>query len=333
MLDASAVARPLAAFGGSGAIYAPGSPRSPLSAEQVAAATLEQLAQHYAPIYVQGHEPAKAGKYAWPVEDDSIGRAYLIRRPNGKLATQIDTGRPTVYAFAEKRRLGDREHVQLTYTVWYPRHPRTKKVDIEAADIDSGVLRLTLDGQNRPLFYETVLACGCYHKVFVESVVEAEARRVYGQPVKGKKFAVEKPASMALDWEVAGEVRTPPDGPCAPVVFVSGGEHRVVGLQSSAGFRWPDPARTVWPYRLAGYRELMAAPVDDGAETAPIFNSNDDQQVWGADRMERFIFMWIGTNDAGHPRRDDQILLHFDQSKWRNPQNYQRYLRLPPGTL
>jgi hypothetical protein len=43
--------------------------------------------------------------------------------------------------------------------------------------------------------------------------------------------------------------------------------------------------------------------------------------------------MFIGTDDAGHPRRDDEILLHFDQSHWKDPDNYQKHLRLPPGIL
>ena len=87
------------------------------------------------------------------------------------------------------------------------------------------------------------------------------------------------------------------------------------------------------PYRLAAYDELTAAPIVGSGETAAIFNAANDEQVWGADRLERFIFMWIGTDDAGHPRRDDQILLHFDQSRWKDPENYHRYLRLPPGVL
>ncbi len=334
MLDATAVYRPIESVGGAGVIYAPPAAHERWSAAQVASATPEQLARYYAPILVQGHlSPQHDEPYRWPPEVDSIGRPFLVRLPNGRLRTEIDVSQPTVYALAERRRLGTHDHVQLTYTVWYPRRPRTKAIDIEAAHIDSGVLRITLDEQNVPLLYETVLACGCYHKAFVEDRVEAAAREYFGPPERGKHFSVEKNVPGRIDWEVAGLVDTPTYEPVGPVVFVSAGEHRVQGLHSANGFRWPENAQAVVPYRLADYRELLSVPIAGTSELGSIFNAADDQQVFGADRLERFIFMWIGTDDAGHPRRNDQILLHFDQSAWMDPTNYNRYLRLPPGLL
>ncbi len=169
--------------------------------------------------------------------------------------------------------------------------------------------------------------------MFVESWIEDQARRAYHAPEDGKKYVVEHDAPRALDWEVAGLVYTPPDRVAPPVVFVNAGEHHVEGLHSSAEFHWPQNSSTVRPYRLAPYDELYRVPIASSNKTASIFNSNNDQQVLGADRMEKYIFMWIGTDDAGHPRRNDEILLHFDQSHWMDPQNYSRYLRLPPGVL
>ena len=212
MLGPDALSRPLAAVGDQGVTYAMGQPRPPLSPAQLATAAPRDLAMYYAPIYVQGYGPThehKDSPYHWSHDDDSIGRATLERKSNGKLVTRIDVAQPTVYVIEDQRRLGDNEHLQLTYVVWYPRRPRTKKIDIEAAEIDSGVVRITLDRNHQPIFYETVLACGCYHKVFVESRVEAAARAAFGQPESGKKFVVEKSTPYKIDWEVAGVVDTP----------------------------------------------------------------------------------------------------------------------------
>jgi hypothetical protein len=41
----------------------------------------------------------------------------------------------------------------------------------------------------------------------------------------------------------------------------------------------------------------------------------------------------MGVDDAGHPRANDQIKMHFDQSTWSDPTIYEHNLRLPPGTL
>lgn len=333
MLEPSAVKHPIEAIGGAGVIYTPPASGELWTPAKLAAASPEELAYYYAPIYVQGHQVPGHGRFRWPVASDSIGQPFLVRRSDGSLTTEVDVSRPTVYVITERRALGTHEHVQLTYTLWFPEHPRTKALDIEAAHIDSGVVRITLDAQNAPLFYETVLACGCYHKVFMESRVEAAAAQYFGPPQRKKEYAVERNVLAKIDWEVAGLVDTPVEQPTRPVLFTSAGEHRWVGLYSSAHLRLPDDGRYVVPYRLADYGELQAVPVAGTGETGSIFNAADDQQVFGADRLERFIFMWIGTDDAGHPRRNDQILLHFDQSSWSDPTIYHRYLRLPPGIL
>jgi hypothetical protein len=41
----------------------------------------------------------------------------------------------------------------------------------------------------------------------------------------------------------------------------------------------------------------------------------------------------IGVDNAGHPRALDQIKLHFDQSTWSDTTIYNRFMRLPEGTL
>jgi len=333
MVPATAVMAPLESVEGQGTVYSPPSANENWPAAQVAAATSDQLLYYYSPILVQGQGPKPGEKYQWSTEDDSIGKASLSVNEKGLLVTQIDTSQPTVYGFAKQSPLGTASHTQLTYVVWYPRHPRTKIVDVEAAPIDSGVLRITLDQQNQPLFYESVLACGCYHKVFAESWVETSAIQAYGPPERGKHFSLEKNSSMKLDWEVAGLVNTPRDMPTRPVVFVSAGEHRNIGIHSASSFNWAASSNRTRPYRLAPYQELTSVPIAGTVQQASIFNAENDQQVLGADRLEKYIFMWIGTDDAGHPRRDDEILLHFDQAQWNDPANFQNYLRVPPGLL
>jgi hypothetical protein len=67
--------------------------------------------------------------------------------------------------------------------------------------------------------------------------------------------------------------------------------------------------------------------------TAPFFDMDSGGKVWGAQRKERFIFSVLGVDDAGHPRANDQIKLHFDQSTWDDTSIYEKFLRLPAGTL
>jgi hypothetical protein len=309
MLDQGAVEDPLKAVGGDGVVFSPKGRDQPLSRRQLASASPQQLVAYYSPVFVQQRVNTKAQRYPF------VG------------------GPPKVYAIYQKRSLVGHDHIQLTYTAWYPAHARMKSFDVEEADIDSCVVRVTLDAQNVPLFYETIAACGCFHKAFVQKRVELAAARSFGPPEKGKKYSVERTLKDDIDWEVAGVVDEPEDRPRRPVVFVKAGDHKVLGMGSEARLRVPRQAE-VHPYDLVEYSELYAVPVDGSQEKAPFFDLGQGGKVWGAERKkERFFMKFLGVDHAGQPRANDQIKMHFDQSTWGDGTIYERFLRLPPGTL
>jgi hypothetical protein len=332
MLEPEALDDPIQAVGGDGTVFAPGEEGAPRGREQLAAAAPEVLVSYYAPVFVQQRARGRGQPPPYPPEYDTIGTARLSREPGGKLKSYV-AGPPTVYAIYKKVRIGGHDHVQVTYTAWYPAHPRMKALDLEAADVDSCVLRLTLDADNAPLFYETIAACGCFHKVFVARRVEEAARQAYGPPEAGKKFAVERSVADAIDWEVAGVVDEPRETPRRPVVFLKAGEHKVIGLGSAARLRVP-PAAERYAYEMTSYADLYEVPVDGGTERAAFFDMENGGKVRGAERRkEKFLLALVGVDAAGQPRADDQIKMHFDQSTWGDPTIYVKYLRLPPGTL
>jgi hypothetical protein len=269
-----------------------------------------------------------AQRRPYPPEFDLIGTAQLKRDNKGELKATI-SGDPVVYHIYQTVAIGGREHVQLTYTAWYPAHPKMKTFDLEEADIDSCVLRVTLDDGNRPILYETIAACGCFHKAFVEKWVEEEAAKQFGAPERGKKYSVERTVKGDVDWEVAGIVDEPRNQPGRPVVFLKAGDHKVLGLGSTARLKVPSGADTR-RYALTDYQALYSLPVENG-DRAPFFDLGG--KVRGAERKERFLLGFIGVDSAGQPRANDQIKLHFDQSTWSDPTIYGRFLRVPPGTF
>jgi hypothetical protein len=331
MLDQASLADPVKAVGGDAIVFSPGGEERHLSRDKLAKAAPTELVSYYAPVLIQQRVNTTAQRHPYPQEYDQIGTAQLRREANGELKATIG-GAPVVYAIYQKLPLGEREHVQLTYTAWYPAHPKTKTFDLEAADIDSCVLRVTLDDQNAPLLFETIAACGCFHKAFVEKWVEEESSKQFGPPEKGKKFSVERTVKGDIDWEVAGVVDEPKDQPRRPVVFLKAGEHRVIGMGSSARLRVPKGA-DVRPYTLADYAELYNVAVEGTAERAPFFDLGKGGKVRGAERRESKLLSLIGVDAAGQPRANDQIKLHFDQSTWSDPTIYARFLRLPRGSL
>ncbi len=330
MLGDDALDDPVKAVGGEALAFVPAGDPPPLSREQLAAAGPEVLVGYYAPVFVQQRRDPKSQKYPYPAEYDQIGEARLRREPNGTLKSYV-AGPPRVYALVKRLPIEGAEHYQLTYTAWYPAHPRMKAIDLQAADIDSCVVRLTLDRQNAPLFYETIAACGCFHKVFVQKWIEDGARQAFGVPQKDKKFCVERVVPDAIDWEVAGVVDEPHDRPRRPVVFLQAGDHHVIGMGSTARLRLPPPA-VQRPYELASYGELYAVAIDGTNERGGFFDMDHGGKVRGAERRgEKFLLSFVGVDAAGQPRADDQIKLHFDQSAWGDPTIYGKFLRLPPG--
>ena len=115
-------------------------------------------------------------QHPYPPEYDMIGEAHLQHDADGKLKSYV-AGPAKVYAIFKKLPIDGHEHVQITYTAWYPGPSQDETFDVEEADIDSCVVRVTLDADHAPLFYETIAACGCFHKVFVQQWIEDAARK------------------------------------------------------------------------------------------------------------------------------------------------------------
>jgi hypothetical protein len=331
MLGGEALEDPIQAVGGDGIVFAPHADDRPQGKAQLAAAGAQELVAYYAPIFVQQRVDTKSQRHPYPPEYDEIGEARMRRDDKGKLKAVV-AGPPKVYAVYENRPINGHDHVQLTYTAWYPAHPRLKVIDLEEADIDSCVVRVTLDADHCPILYETIAACGCFHKVFVERWLEDGAASSFGAPERGKKHCVERALKDEIDWEVAGVVDEPRDRPRRPVVFLKAGDHKVLGMGSAARLRVPTGADAC-PYELADYSELYSLPVAGETDRAPFFDLRQGGKVYGAERKERFIFSFIGVDGAGQPRAVDQIKMHFDQSTWSDATIYEKYLRLPPGTL
>jgi hypothetical protein len=332
MLDQEALEDPIKAVGGDGIVFTPNQDVRPLNRTQLTAADPETLVNYYSPIFVQQRVDTKAQQYPYPPEYDTIGEAHLRKDADGKLKSYV-AGSPKVYAIFKKLPINGQEHVQITYTAWYPAHPRMKAIDLEKAEIDSCVLRITLDAENAPLLYETIAACGCFHKVFVERWVEEGAKETFGAPEKDKKFSVERAQKDAIDWEVAGVVDEPREQPWRPVVFIKAGDHKVIGMGSAARLRVPPTAES-HPYEITSYEDLYTVKIDGSSEQGAFFDMDNGGKVRGAERKnEKFLMSFIGVDAAGQPRADDQIKMHFDESTWGDATIYSKYLRLPPGSL
>ena len=272
-----------------------------------------------APVFVQ--EVAKDARYAPTV--DELGQ--VTAADDGTIA--IDVTRPAVYGYARKVLLNGRPHVQLTYAIWYPEHPKLRSgVDPEAGRIDGATIRITLDSENRPATIETLNNCGCHHRLYPADGVEQAARQEFGSPLKGKAFALERDVESKYDL-IIPKVIDPAAG-SRPIVRCRAGTHAVVDTAYGNADHVDEPVAARRGYVLKPYDELERLTTP-GGRTVSMFLPNG--LVRGAERLEGTLFRPLGMLNAGQPRQRGTQLIQWDQYDFDDPRLLEKTLRLPTG--
>ncbi len=101
-------------------------------------------------------------------EVDVVERADRIGRPGWyeQGTPDVDTARPVTFRRLSYVRFGGKSLLQLNYIVWFPARPRMGGLDLYGGNIDGVTWRVTLDTDGRPLLYDSIHNCGCYHMLF-----------------------------------------------------------------------------------------------------------------------------------------------------------------------
>jgi len=136
---------------------------------------------------------------------------------------------------------------QLTYSWRYP------------ASVQG--IRMTLGEDGFPAIFEVLNDSSGARVIFVTSSLEEAASAEFGDPLAGRRFAIERPTAEAPDVVVAGTLEPGP-APLGPFVYLSAGEHDVIALICRC---MPSRVETVLDsreYPLAKSEE--AAPAEGG---------------------------------------------------------------------
>lgn len=278
-----------------------------------------ELLGRWAPIIIQQVDPAAI----YSASIDQVGSPVPMKTLGNEKYVFVDTDQPSLYAFTTQAEIQGQEHAQLNYVYWFPEHPSmTGGFDPEAGPVEGITLRITLDSQSKPLFYETVFNCGCYHRAFPTEEVDRKAAEEFGGPLKGKYTSVAKPVRFKIDFYSPESVRVPEGG--RPVIFSAAGNHQPlhIGAESEID-ELVKKLRTTHPMQLRDYAELTRGGVDGLGIFGP------DKLVVGADRAEAMMLIPTGLYHAGTPRRRGAQLIHFDQYDFDDPRLLEKHLRIP----
>lgn len=127
------------------------SAKNPLRIPLPVAKQRDRLFVRFAPVWeVDVRSPA-----------DRIGAPYwgLDERP-------LINSEPWVYRRLSHVRFGGEALLQLNYIIWFPERPADKPIDLLSGHMDGIIWRVTLAQDGRPILYDAIHNCGCYHMFF-----------------------------------------------------------------------------------------------------------------------------------------------------------------------
>ncbi len=216
------------------------------------------------------HQPELVSEVA--SDADRIGSPFFDS--DGRI--EIDTERPTVWTYATFTRIDGRTLPQLNYAFWFPSRPAAGRVDIYAGELAGLLWRVTLDEAQRPVLYDSIHRCGCYHKLFLPQGTTIDVSRISG----------EKPLFFRLDERV--------DTRRGLRLRMASGSHYIIDVDA------PESGTEAIPYTLRPYAQQLALPTPDGAARS-LFGA--DGIIRQSQRAERFLFWPLGIPSAGAMRQ------------------------------
>ena len=245
-------------------------PRDALGISEPTPAQAEALFAVHAPI--------------WEVDvataDDRPGAPYW--RAEG--VPTVDVAAPVVYRYLSYARWRGEPLVQLNYLIWFAARPRTGAFDLLGGPLDGVLWRVTLDRSGRPLLYDSIHACGCYHLLFPGPALRLRAE--------------------TAEWA------EPPLVP-QPAPAVGKGERIVIRLASGSHELqrvYADRPGAATALDVREYAALYAVPVENGS---PRGLFGPDGLVAGSERAERWLLWPMGVPSPGAMRERGRHAIAF----------------------
>jgi hypothetical protein len=186
----------------------------------------------------------------------------------------VITKQPIVYRYPSYTRWQDRVLLQLNYVIWFSERPRSGPLDILGGALDGIIWRVTLDTHEKPLLYDTIHPCGCYHLLFPTSALHLRSE-----------------ALQLSEPPLVPQAAPPLTAQTRIVVRLGSGNHYIQRIYADI----PSGQRYVWQ----PYQALYAIPAGNSKQRS-LFGP--DGLVPGTERGERWLLWPMGIASPGAMR-------------------------------
>ena len=129
--------------------------QNPLAIPVVSGGALEALLATHAPVWMVG-QASSSDQIGTPIWDSGRDEGVIV----------VDQAAPAVFGRLSFTWFDGEILPQLVYAVWFPERPKTGPFDLTGGSLDAVIWRVTLALDGRPLVYDSIHACGCYHVFF-----------------------------------------------------------------------------------------------------------------------------------------------------------------------
>ncbi|MCG8311621.1 MAG: hypothetical protein MI976_00255 [Pseudomonadales bacterium] len=198
-------------------------------------------------------------------------------------AIQVNTLKPVLYTYPSYTRFYGQVLLQLNYVFWFPSRPAESKFDIYAGELDGLIWRITLNANGKPLIYDSIHPCGCYHKLYLPQ----------GTSYKANPELEEQPLIFAID-------DPQPSAPTQMRIKIESGTHYVVDVSySKHKVSTDDSSQSFSTYHLQPYDKLLMLSNDE--KTTSIFGRSGI--IEQSNRIERWFLWPLGVPNAGAMRQ------------------------------
>lgn len=256
-------------------IVADAAARDPLAVPDLTRDELTALAEAFAPtlLVAQASGADRVGHPVW--------------RTDG--LPEVDPERPVAFVRLAHAWFRGRPIAQLVYLFWFDERPAEGPVDLLAGRLDGLIWRVSLDKRGRPIVYDTIHACGCYHLFF-----PAPGTSVRDVP-ENRPGDPRDPIVVPAHADTLG----PAD---RPLLRIAAGSHYVTGLGELTALA--PPPREIMDYDLVidqpADRALRSMPAPTGGRRSLY---GPDGIVAGTERAERVLLWPTGVLEPGAMRQ------------------------------